>query len=584
LDSNNIYIILIPFLLVKLGLKIFVKYILPKINNITNKIVKNLLLGLLVIVLLFWYTYLFYCIWNFFIISGITLEILSFLYVFAKNLLLVNDNLYCESTTSFWREAFGEAGELPTSEPLNSTNFPPTPLKVWTEAVGREQKLMTCAGEYKFFTDIISALRQTWGNLVNYGVNFNLIDILFLELKKNNLFYSSLMLNLNPAMESDPLNAQSFDSYLIPALNNLPPLTNDTVANLNPQDLKNLCIFYSTRAMDIQKVITSDLVEVAINRNWRNSRENLNTILKLATGFISSNQVENYIKIIGLNIENETEFNKFNDAISEAYEQEYDNTLPLYYTENDRKLFRGISKSVEKIFAEKQIGDNFLPLELSGIIGEFFLADVIGKAHESFNLIKQNLYEGISLVHEQTQNDINYYSQTRLLNLEWLMDHFYWIWNCTPTQQLHLTVLLFSQLEFELPLRGDDLRREKLYEVFFESLGFYNFKEFSVEIEGDYNNTPANQNRLLSFFSSYEYAPSENTFRFRNNNNFKVNTPVSMSPTSQSKILDLLPKSDWTNKKMITSSNIGYVSERLRSLPLDEDGRALINQKYSDSD
>jgi hypothetical protein len=35
---------------------------------------------------------------------------------------------------------------------------------------------------------------------------------------------------------------------------------------------------------------------------------------------------------------------------------------------------------------------------------------------------------------------------------------------------------------------------------------------------------------------------------------------------------------------MITSSNIGYVSERLRSLPLDEDGRALINQKYSDSD
>jgi hypothetical protein len=180
------------------------------------------------------------------------LEFLSFSLLFAKNLLLVNGNLYCESTIFFLSEAFEQTGDLQTDnlqEPTTFFSYETTPLKIWNLKEG---------GLHPVF------LRE---NIVNFVSNFNFIDNLVLDLLNKNLIpSSSLMLYLNPDMVNATLNDETFNYFYSMKLAELPffPLQQ---SNLTNQDLNNFCIFYGTKAMDIEKSILTDLVEVAIVKN-----------------------------------------------------------------------------------------------------------------------------------------------------------------------------------------------------------------------------------------------------------------------------------------------------------------------------
>src|SRR5579875_291479 len=131
---------------------------------------------------------------------------------------------------------------------------------------------------YNFYTYIKQVAGQACGNIVScathpsyghgggdFNVNFNLMEILMiLALRKNFLPSSSLILSLNPAMLNDPLNELSLNNHLEDKLANLPPFPQQE--NLTSEELHNLYVFYNTRAMDIQKGVLIDLVDVAIDK------------------------------------------------------------------------------------------------------------------------------------------------------------------------------------------------------------------------------------------------------------------------------------------------------------------------------
>ena len=74
--------------------------------------------------MLFWYGCLIRYFWDLISISEITL---NFLILIANNLLLINEGLYSESTTSLWSVAYGEEGDLPSACRRLGTRNPPYP-------------------------------------------------------------------------------------------------------------------------------------------------------------------------------------------------------------------------------------------------------------------------------------------------------------------------------------------------------------------------------------------------------------------------------------------------------------------------
>lgn len=610
LDLNNIYLILIPVLLLKLGIGLFVKYLYPKI---TNKTLKTLLLFLLVIVSLIWSLYLCFAIWNFVILSGIMLELLPFLLLFAKNILLVNGNLYCDSTILFWSEAFEHTGDLQTDEQLY-----PTASHRSVRAPGYE----TTSLNVSLLKEVM--VHQVRANIEKYGSNFNLIDDLVLDLLKNNLLPSSLKFYIDPEISSATLDEFCFDYFfdrklLGLTLPTIPVDTNVLSDFITKKEIFNSCI---NNVLEINDAILTDLIEEALVRNRKMPENLLNNGLEIAKGYYESELFQSY-KVSLANHLGISDYTADNWIKYFKEQRKIFNRIPLseYYANSEIDLFSGVSEDLNFIFSKYpspiKSGNGsvlgvVLSLDLLLFIKDLTLNLIIDHAYESLDLVKDTIYETFqdsitdlmnTVVNDPIQKGINDSRELNLYDLTLLLETFDL---CKPSQQLPLIVLLFNQHVF--PIRDVAIIAENVSEILKEETGHDNIQNIGQELESQFNSSPKNGNKILTFFSNFEYSHIKNTFRFRDRSLFNamnfldtegkelrvpfsspinttthttVHTPAPVQQVAPGPIIAYLGQIKWENTdKMITSHNIHLVSNYLKTLPLNEDGTAVFEKKY----
>jgi hypothetical protein len=611
LDLNNIFIILIPVLLFRLGIGLFLKYLFPKI---TNKNLKTLLLFLLVIISLIWSLYLCYVIWNFFIFSGIMLELLPFLLLFAKNVLLVNDNLYCESL--FWSETFCGAhthtDDFKTVEQICLSSFPRyeiTPLNV------------------RVFKESVE--NPVWEKIVNNCsiFNYNLIAGFSLDLLKN-IISSSLMFYMDPdpEIETIELDQKSFDYLLNKKFEDIideVDLILEKPESLSDDYKKNIYLYYVDRAFLHEKTVTTDLIEEALlrNRYITESKRTISTVLENVVNILIgkglSAEFEDFTFGLKYNLNiKDSLIDPLNDEIeSKKLARISGNGLEnvKFYAPYEIELFKGISEDLRFIFnkAPNPIIQSLngqtspIPLDLILLIKEFTLKEIMNEGYDSIKIIRDKWYEDI-------ENKMTYYFHRNsdkwdnLSDLKFILDGLKW---CYPSQELPLILLVSHQYDFTIPIsEGDeaDTIPEYIKDLLKEEFDVDNFQDLARKYELEHNSEP--NNRKSSFFSKFEFSHIRNTFRFRDRSFFKpidfveslveeemtgpikrvpLSTPISdhSDKESHSPILTYVGKIHWNNTdRLITSHNIHNVSNYLNTLPLNANDQVIIKQKYIDID
>jgi hypothetical protein len=384
-----------------------------------------------------------------------------FLFLFAKNLLLVNEDLYLEI------------------------------IKRWK---GYDYLLMLEA--------------DTNDGVENFDNKINI----FKQRLLYQLFGPLLTLNFYTNMENDPLNESSLDLHLSEKYSNLPPFPQEN--NLSDNDLKNFYIFYITRAMDIERGVYNDLVEVTIDRHLNEPEELFKTFLNLTPNLPSSTTLE-YIDNLRTD-KNPYDIDEVNKLINEKIILYPENNLPPAYTfKNDNKWYKKIFDEFFGIFKldihkfDPTIKANNYPVkkyinyDTLDIIRKHYVQETIFNARNSsikiIFEIRKAVDEAIEFYDEIIEEDEEY--NDRYYNLIELSNTITLFEECTYEQKLILLKIYFKHYEY--PISENNQTSEKASHLFSEEMGYNNYEEFIQAKDPN------------GFYSCFHFVNEYNSFCFK---------------------------------------------------------------------